>query len=69
MWGTEIRPARMFSVMPDTFCRACGAELFEMAVCVRCSKAILYGCPRCATFTDTQLHIGCLHQLPMVQNA
>jgi len=53
-------------MMPDTFCRACGAEVKAMAVCVSCGKAVLYGCPRCATFSDTKVHIGCLHQLSMI---
>ncbi|MGI0047968.1 MAG: hypothetical protein ACREAW_00365 [Nitrososphaera sp.] len=54
-------------MMPDTFCRACGAEVKTMAVCISCGKAVLYGCPRCATFSDTKVHIGCLHQLSVIQ--
>lgn len=29
-------------VMPETFCGVCGAELWKMAVRVRCREAILY---------------------------
>lgn len=54
-------------VMPDTFCRACGAAVKAMAVCISCGKAVLYGCPRCVTFSDTKVHIGCLHQLSVIQ--
>jgi len=35
-----------------------------MAVCIKCGKAVLYGCPRCVMFSDTKVHIGCL-QLAM----
>ena len=66
MWATKIRPVRKSSGMPDTFCRACGAEVKAMAMCIKCGKAILYGCPRCATFSDTKVHIGCLHQLSVM---
>jgi hypothetical protein len=52
--------------MPDTFCRACGAEVKAMALCIKCGKAILYGCPCCSTFSDTKVHIGCLHQLSII---
>jgi hypothetical protein len=31
-----------------------------MAVCIKCSKSILYGCPRCMIFSDTMIHVDCL---------
>lgn len=52
--------------MPDTFCRACGAEVKVMAVCINCGQAVLYGCPRCSMFSDTKVHIGCLHHLSVI---
>jgi len=48
--------------MPDT-CRICGMKLKAMAVCIKCGKAILFGCPVCSTFSDTQVHVDCLYQL------
>ncbi|AFU60492.1 hypothetical protein Ngar_c35790 [Candidatus Nitrososphaera gargensis Ga9.2] len=47
----------------DTFCRACETELKAMAVCIKCGNAMLYGCPRCALFSETKVHIDCLYQL------
>ncbi len=49
--------------MAETWCRVCGRDLKVMAVCVSCGKAILFGCPNCSTFSDTQVHVGCLYQL------
>jgi hypothetical protein len=68
-WATKKKPAQKSSGMPDTFCRACGAELKAVAVCISCGKAVLYGCPRCSTFSDTKVHIGCLNQLSVLQDS
>ena len=65
--ATKIRLVQKSFGMPDTFCRACGSELKVMAVCIRCGKAVLHGCPRCTAFSDTKVHIGCLHQLSVIQ--
>ena len=59
-WTIKIRPAPHDEGMPDSFCRACGAEMKAIAVCIGCGKSVLYGCPRCATFLITEVHIDCL---------
>ena len=54
------------SLMLHNYCRACGADPKVMAVCIRCGGATLYGCPNCATFSDTRMHIECLYQSSIV---
>jgi hypothetical protein len=45
--------------MPDTCCRACGAELKILKVCKSCGGAKLRGCTRCSTMLDSGAHIEC----------
>jgi uncharacterized Zn finger protein len=52
--------------MLHNYCRACGADPKVMAVRIRCGGAILYGCPNCATFSDTRMHIECFYQSSIV---
>jgi hypothetical protein len=39
--------------MPDTCCRACGAQLQTLRVCQSCGVALLRGCTRCSTMLDS----------------
>jgi len=39
--------------MVNICCRVCGEEIKVMAVCIKCGREMLYGCPKCAIFSDT----------------
>ena len=52
--------------MVNICCRLCGRKLEIMAICIKCGKEILYGCPRCVIFSDTMLHINCLDSISVV---
>jgi hypothetical protein len=52
--------------MVSICCRICGKKLEVMAVCIKCGKDILYGCPKCVIFSDTMIHVDCLASISIV---
>jgi len=36
--------------MVNICCRVCGEEIKVMAVCIKCGREMLYGCPVCDIF-------------------
>jgi hypothetical protein len=50
----------------NIYCRVCGEELKVMAVCIKCGREVLYGCPRCAIFSDTRIHVDCLNVISSI---
>jgi hypothetical protein len=45
--------------MVNICCRVSGEEIKVMAVCIKCGREMLYGCPKCAIFSDTRIHVDC----------